>query len=200
MIPYFFMEVECIENTQIIQMEVTGITQRTIGLWCQIDGEEFVNFCGLLRKQELYLHILKWLFKIFDPIVKRPTALGLVFEGRSRQFHTMPKKRKLPSWFQSKKGKNGRQQFTSGFFSCSVRKKADIVVFVQDIFLHDLQFSHSLGSVKHSHFISKAKDVLTIKHFSLDCSVLPNINISIAKKGKKWRDHKLLIFWIETEI
>ena len=86
------------------------------------------------------------------------------------------------------------------FFSCSVRKKADIVVFVRDIFLHDLQFSHSLGSVKHSHFISKAKDVLTIKHFSLDCSVLPNINISIAKKGKKWRDHKLLIFWIETEI
>ena len=21
---------------------------------CQIDGEDFVNFCGLLRKQELY--------------------------------------------------------------------------------------------------------------------------------------------------
>ena len=23
---------------------------------CQIDGEDFVNFCGLLRKHELYLH------------------------------------------------------------------------------------------------------------------------------------------------
>ena len=32
MIPYFFMEVECIGNTQIIHMEETGITQRTIGL------------------------------------------------------------------------------------------------------------------------------------------------------------------------
>ena len=27
----FFMEVECIGNTQIIHMEETGITQRTIG-------------------------------------------------------------------------------------------------------------------------------------------------------------------------
>ena len=33
MIPYFFMEVECIGNTQIIHMEETEITQRTIGLW-----------------------------------------------------------------------------------------------------------------------------------------------------------------------
>ena len=32
MILYFFMEVECIGNTQIIHMEETGITQRTIGL------------------------------------------------------------------------------------------------------------------------------------------------------------------------
>ena len=32
MIPYFFMEVECIGNTQIIHMEETGMTQRTIGL------------------------------------------------------------------------------------------------------------------------------------------------------------------------
>ena len=32
MIPYFFMEVECIGNTQIIHMEETGIFQRTIGL------------------------------------------------------------------------------------------------------------------------------------------------------------------------
>ena len=33
MIPYFFfMEVECIGNTQIIHMEETGITKQTIGL------------------------------------------------------------------------------------------------------------------------------------------------------------------------
>ena len=32
MILYFFMEVKCIGNTQIIHMEETGITQRTIGL------------------------------------------------------------------------------------------------------------------------------------------------------------------------
>ena len=27
----------------------------TLGSTCQIDGEDFVNFCGLLRKYELYL-------------------------------------------------------------------------------------------------------------------------------------------------
>ena len=32
MIPVFFMEVECIGNTQIIHMEETGMTQRTNGL------------------------------------------------------------------------------------------------------------------------------------------------------------------------
>ena len=32
MILYFFLEVECIGNTQIIHMEETGITQQTIGL------------------------------------------------------------------------------------------------------------------------------------------------------------------------
>ena len=26
----------------------------TLTTWCQIDSEEFVNFCGLLRKHELY--------------------------------------------------------------------------------------------------------------------------------------------------
>ena len=98
--------------------------------------------------------------KLLGPIVKRPTALGLAFEGRSRQFHTMPKKGNFLPDSKAKKEKNGKQQFTTVFFSCSVRKKADIVVFVRDIFLHDLQFSHSLGLVKHSHFISKAKDLL----------------------------------------
>ena len=35
MIPYFFMEVKCIGNTQIIHMEETRMTQRTIGLVCE---------------------------------------------------------------------------------------------------------------------------------------------------------------------
>ena len=26
----------------------------TVTTYCQIDGEDFVNFCGLLRKRELY--------------------------------------------------------------------------------------------------------------------------------------------------
>ena len=26
----------------------------TVTTYCQIDGEDFVNFCGLLRKLELY--------------------------------------------------------------------------------------------------------------------------------------------------
>ena len=26
----------------------------TVTTYCQIDGEDFINFCGLLRKQELY--------------------------------------------------------------------------------------------------------------------------------------------------
>ena len=29
----------------------------TLTTYCQIDGENFVNFCGLLRKHELYVHI-----------------------------------------------------------------------------------------------------------------------------------------------
>ena len=36
---FFFMEVECIGNTQIIHMEETGMTQRTIGLIAQIKNK-----------------------------------------------------------------------------------------------------------------------------------------------------------------
>ena len=28
----------------------------TLTTYCQIDGEDFVNFCGLLRKHELYCY------------------------------------------------------------------------------------------------------------------------------------------------
>jgi hypothetical protein len=51
------------------------------------------------------------------PIVKRPTALGLAFEGRSRQFHTMPKKGNFLPDSKAKNGKNGKQQFTTVFFA-----------------------------------------------------------------------------------
>ena len=33
------------------------IVDLTVCSKCQIDGEDFVKFCGLLRKHELYLHI-----------------------------------------------------------------------------------------------------------------------------------------------
>ena len=58
MIPYSFMEVECIGNTQIIHMEETGMTQRTIGLVCTVVKSkvnisqnfvafsEYINFTG----------------------------------------------------------------------------------------------------------------------------------------------------------
>ena len=93
--------------------------------------------------------------KLLGPIVKRPTALGLAFEGRSRQFHTMPKKGNFLPDSKAKKRKMASNNSLLFFFLALWEKKADIVVFVRDIFLHDLQFSHSLGLVKHSHFISK---------------------------------------------
>ena len=47
-------------------------TQSKIGILskCQIDGEDFVNFCGLLRKYELYQLLLQ---KIGDPLL--PTEI-----------------------------------------------------------------------------------------------------------------------------
>ena len=36
----------------------------TVTTFCQIDGEDFVNFCGLLKKRELYLYCLL-LFLLF---------------------------------------------------------------------------------------------------------------------------------------
>ena len=30
----------------------------TITIYCQIDGEDFVNFCGLLIKHKLYLNFI----------------------------------------------------------------------------------------------------------------------------------------------
>ena len=36
---------------------------------CQIDGEDFVNFCGLLRKHELYVNLISTLFYFTNPNV-----------------------------------------------------------------------------------------------------------------------------------
>ena len=41
--------------TKIDEMFTVDLTVTT---YRQIDGEDFVNFCGLLRKCELYCHIL----------------------------------------------------------------------------------------------------------------------------------------------
>ena len=42
------------EATKIDKIFTVDLTVTT---YCQIDGEDFVNFCGLLRKRELYLFI-----------------------------------------------------------------------------------------------------------------------------------------------
>ena len=39
--------------TKIDKIFIVNLTVRSN---CQIDGEDFVNFCGLLRKHELYVH------------------------------------------------------------------------------------------------------------------------------------------------
>ena len=31
----------------------------TVTTYCQIDGEDFLNFCGLLRKRELYMLLIR---------------------------------------------------------------------------------------------------------------------------------------------
>ena len=33
----------------------------TVNTYCQIDDEDFVQFCGLLRKRELYTHLIFFL-------------------------------------------------------------------------------------------------------------------------------------------
>ena len=34
--------------------KATKIDKMTVTTYCQIDSKDFVNFCGLLRKRELY--------------------------------------------------------------------------------------------------------------------------------------------------
>ena len=44
----FMFSKKATKNDEIFTVDLTLTT------YCQIDGEDFVNFCGLLRKHELY--------------------------------------------------------------------------------------------------------------------------------------------------
>ena len=49
----------------------------TVTTYCQIDGEDFVNFCGLLRKRELYPCNFKLIYIVDTYVCKG----GLISEG-----------------------------------------------------------------------------------------------------------------------
>ena len=55
---------------EIFTVELTLTTQ------CQSDGEDFVNYCGLLGKHELYLKICDWEL-IFGRAVKAISSPGV---------------------------------------------------------------------------------------------------------------------------
>ena len=41
-------------SKKVTKIDEIFIVDLTVTTYCQIDGEDFVNFCGLLRKRELY--------------------------------------------------------------------------------------------------------------------------------------------------
>ena len=66
--PFVFKTVQCLHDLQLIQNKVKFMFSEkatkieeifTVNLTlcskCQIEGEDFVNFCGLLKKHELYI-------------------------------------------------------------------------------------------------------------------------------------------------
>ena len=53
--------------TKIVEIFTNGLT---LCGKCQIGGEDFVNFCGLLRKGELYCNE-NFPCKVFDEMVRR---------------------------------------------------------------------------------------------------------------------------------
>ena len=72
------------------------MTKSSPSIWCllskcQIDGEDFVNFCGLLRKHELYHVSTKWIWDyillLLDSIVKQFCGIVLVIEAGHWPFH-----------------------------------------------------------------------------------------------------------------
>ena len=68
----------------MVSMKATNIVEiftndLTLCGKCQIGGEDFVNFCGLLRKGELYYNE-KFPCKVFDEMVRRGYR-GNLFAG-----------------------------------------------------------------------------------------------------------------------
>ena len=50
----------------------------TVTTYCQIDGEDFVNFCGLLRKRELYIRNIFCFFFAMILQVNRYRKMNLI--------------------------------------------------------------------------------------------------------------------------
>ena len=73
---------------------MTKSVDLTVTTYCQIDGEDFVNFCDLLRKRELYL-AEKMTNKFWNPVpgivskeidfLRNPTPFEVSFEHKSNQ-------------------------------------------------------------------------------------------------------------------
>ena len=47
-------------NKQATKIDKTFTVVMTVTTYCQIDGEDFANFCGIFRKCELYCAKLCW--------------------------------------------------------------------------------------------------------------------------------------------
>ena len=46
--------VHCMFSKKVTKIDEIFIVDLTVTTYCQIDSEDFVNFCGLLRKRKLY--------------------------------------------------------------------------------------------------------------------------------------------------
>ena len=67
---FYLNEVKCTEVKFVFSKKATKFDKiftvnLTLTTYCQIDGEDFVNFCDLLRKHELYIPHQKRFFGIF---------------------------------------------------------------------------------------------------------------------------------------
>ena len=58
---------------------------------CQIDGEDFINFCGLLRKHELYQEYLDPEFQGFWVSAILRFSAYLCAQGRLQEFDLLKK-------------------------------------------------------------------------------------------------------------
>ena len=81
-------------SKEAIKINKIFIADLTVSTYCQIDGEDFVNFCDLLRKRELYL-AEKMTNKFWNPVpgivskeidfLRNPTPFEVSFEHKSNQ-------------------------------------------------------------------------------------------------------------------